>query len=144
MLQRAKELSGYTLGARDGEIGKVSEFYFDDHNWTVRYLVADTGGWLSGRQVLISPYALDPADKGRKVIPVELTRAQIEKSPALATDRSRGSMKGIITLIMAGQGTGAALTLGDSAPILCAGQRGGRKHLVSTETRILISAAPRQ
>ncbi len=87
MLQRAKELSGYTLGASDGEIGKVSEFYFDDRNWTVRYLVADTGGWLSGRQVLISPYALDPANKGSKVIPVDLTRAQIEKSPALATDR---------------------------------------------------------
>ena len=49
MLQRAKELSGYTLGASDGEIGKVREFYFDDRNWTVRYLVADTGGWLSGR-----------------------------------------------------------------------------------------------
>ena len=50
MLQRAKELSGYTLGARDGEIGKVGEFYFDDQNWTVRYLVADTGGRLCGRQ----------------------------------------------------------------------------------------------
>jgi hypothetical protein len=87
MLQRAKELSGYTLGARDGEIGKVSEFYFDDQNWTIRYLVADTGGWLSGRQVLISPYALDPANKISKVIPVDLTRAQIEKSPALETDR---------------------------------------------------------
>jgi uncharacterized protein YrrD len=87
MLQRAKELSGYTLGARDGEIGKVSEFLFDDKSWTVRYLVADTGGWLSGRQVLISPYALDPANQASKVIPVDLTRAQIEKSPALATDR---------------------------------------------------------
>lgn len=87
MLQRAKELSGYTLGATDGEIGKVAEFYFDDQSWTIRYLVADTGGWLSGRQVLISPYALDPADKDSKIIPVDLTRAQIEKSPALASDR---------------------------------------------------------
>ena len=49
MLRKAKDLSGYTLGARDGEIGKVREFYFDDQSWTVRYLVADTGGWLSGR-----------------------------------------------------------------------------------------------
>jgi len=87
MLQRAKELSGYKLGARDGDIGKVIEFYFDDQSWTVRYLVADTGGWLSGRQVLISPYALDPANKGNKIIPVDLTRAQIEKSPALSSDR---------------------------------------------------------
>ena len=64
MLRKAKDLSGYKLDARDGEIGKVKEFYFDDKSWTVRYLVADTGGWLSGRQVLISPYALDPANKG--------------------------------------------------------------------------------
>jgi hypothetical protein len=87
MLRKAKDLSGYKLGARDGDIGKVKEFYFDDQSWTVRYLVADTGGWLSGQQVLISPYALDPANEGRKVIPVDLTKAQIEKSPALATDR---------------------------------------------------------
>lgn len=87
MLRRAKELNDYKLGARDGEIGKVKEFYFDDQNWTVRYLIADTGGWLSGRRVLISPYALDPADEGGKVIPVDLTRTQIEKSPSPATDR---------------------------------------------------------
>ncbi len=87
MLRRAKELGGYKLGARDGDIGKVKEFYFDDRSWTVRYLVADTGGWLSGRRVLISPYALDLADEADKVIPVDLTRAQIEKGPAPETDK---------------------------------------------------------
>lgn len=87
MRRRAKELNNYKLGARDGEIGEVKEFYFDDQSWTIRYLVADTGGWLSGRQVLISPYALDRANEEEKVIPVDLTRTQIEKSPSLATDR---------------------------------------------------------
>lgn len=81
MLRRVKELSDYKLGARDGEIGKVKEFYFDDQSWTVRYLVADTGGWLSGRRVLISPYALDRADEGGKVIPVDLTKTQIREEP---------------------------------------------------------------
>jgi len=55
MLSRAKTLHGYKLNGLDGEIGKVKEFYFDDRHWTVRYLVADTGNWLTGRQVLISP-----------------------------------------------------------------------------------------
>jgi uncharacterized protein YrrD len=87
MLQKARELGGYKLSARDGEIGKVKEFYFDDRSWIVRYLVADTGGWLSGRRVLISPYALDEANIGNRVIPVDLTRTQIEKSPSLDTDR---------------------------------------------------------
>ncbi|MEO8053096.1 MAG: PRC-barrel domain-containing protein, partial [Acidobacteriota bacterium] len=87
MLRKAKDLSGYKLAASDGEIGKVKEFYFDDQSWTVRYLVADTGGWLSGRQVLISPYALDPANEGRNVIPVDLTKHQIEKSPSLDSNK---------------------------------------------------------
>jgi hypothetical protein len=58
ILIKAKTLKGYRLDSLDGEIGKVEEFYFDDHHWTIRYLVADTGNWLTGRQVLISPYAL--------------------------------------------------------------------------------------
>ncbi len=87
MLRQAKDLTGYKLGARDGEIGKVKEFYFDDKSWAVRYLVADTGDWLSERRVLISPYALDPASEDEKVIPVDLTRKQIENCPRLDADK---------------------------------------------------------
>ncbi len=50
-------------------------------------LIADTGGWLSDRTVLISPYALDPANEVRKVIPLDLTKIQIERSPSLYTDK---------------------------------------------------------
>lgn len=87
MLQRAKELKNYKLGARDGEIGEVKEFYFDDQSWIVRYLVADTGGWLTGRRVLISPHALDRPNEEERVIPAHLTRTQIERSPSLGVDR---------------------------------------------------------
>ena len=83
MLRLARDLSGYKLSARDGEIGKVQEFYFDDQSWAVRYLIADTGDWLTGRQVLISPYSLDPCREDPKVVPVDLTRKQIENSPSL-------------------------------------------------------------
>ena len=86
MLQLAGDLRGYKLIARDGEIGKAEEFYFDDQSWAVRYLIADTGGWL-GRQVLISPYALDPARKNDQVIPVDLSKKQIENSPSLDTHK---------------------------------------------------------
>ena len=51
MLSIAKTLKGYQLHGLDGEIGRVKEFYFDDLHWTVRYLVAETGNWLTGRQV---------------------------------------------------------------------------------------------
>ena len=60
MLSKAKTLKGYALHSRDGEIGKVKEFFFDDRHWTIRYLVADTGNWLTDRQVLISPMRWAP------------------------------------------------------------------------------------
>src|SRR5664279_5211850 len=87
MLSKANTLKGYKLDGIDGEIGKVKEFYFDDRHWTIRYLVADTGNWLTGRQVLISPHALTAADKEEQHIAVNLTKKQIEDSPSLESDK---------------------------------------------------------
>ena len=87
MLRTAEALHKYTLGASDGEIGKVKDFYFDDRYWTVRYLVADTGNWLEERLVLISPYALVCVDDETELIPTNLTRKQIEDSPPADSDR---------------------------------------------------------
>lgn len=57
-LQNIKELYGNKLAASDGEIGYIKDFYFDDKAWAIRYLVADTGIWLSERQVLLTPHVL--------------------------------------------------------------------------------------
>jgi len=86
MLHKIKTLKGYSLDSLDGEIGSVKEFYFDDKHWTIRYLVADTGNWLKGRQVLISPYALVEALETEHQITVNLTKKQIENSPSLNSD----------------------------------------------------------
>ena len=83
MLTQAKSLNGYNLQSIDRKIGNVKEFYFDDHHWTIRYIVADTGDWLTGRQVLISPYALEAVNKAKQYIAVGLTKRQIEGSPSL-------------------------------------------------------------
>ena len=87
MLSKAKTLKGYKLKSREGEIGKIKEFYFDDRYWTIRYLVADTGNWLMNRQVLISPYALGAVSKEEEHIAVDLTKKQIEDSPSLDSDK---------------------------------------------------------
>src|SRR5208282_152899 len=86
MLIKVKTLEGYKLDSLDGEIGKVKEFYFDDRHWTVRYLVAETGTWLTDRQVLISPYALMAVNAEDHNIAVDLTKKQIEDSPSLDFD----------------------------------------------------------
>jgi hypothetical protein len=87
MIDKAKTLKGYKLNSLDGEIGKVNEFYFDDRHWAIRYLVADTGNWLTDRQVLISPYALSAVNKEKQHINVDLTKKQIEDSPPLSSDK---------------------------------------------------------
>jgi hypothetical protein len=83
MLRSIKQLHGAKLGASDGEIGHVKDFYFDDQNWAVRYVVADTGSWLPGRQVLISPHAFGSLHQAGKLLLVNLTRKQIEGSPSI-------------------------------------------------------------
>jgi hypothetical protein len=83
MLVRSKIIQDYKLSGIDGEVGNIKEFYFDDKYWTVRYLVANTGNWLSSRLVLISPYFLKDVDHGSEMINVDLTKNQIEKSPSI-------------------------------------------------------------
>jgi hypothetical protein len=87
MLIQAKTLKGYKMDSLGGEIGKVKEFYFDDQFWAIRYLVADTGGWLTGRQVLISPYALVAVNKEKQQIGIDLSKKQIEDSPSLESNK---------------------------------------------------------
>jgi hypothetical protein len=87
MLIKAKAVTGYTLESFDGDIGKVIEFYFDDQHWTIRYLVADTGDWLTDRLVLISPYALVDVSREKQHVAVNLTKKQIEESPPLSSDK---------------------------------------------------------
>jgi hypothetical protein len=83
MLRSITQLAGDKLRATDGEIGHVKDFYFDDRNWVVRYVVADTGSWLTGRLVLLSPLSLGRLAPAGKVLCVNLTRKQIENSPSI-------------------------------------------------------------
>ena len=88
MLTRVSHLKGLAIHASDGEIGHVEEFYFDDESWAIRYLVVNTGGWLSGRLVLISPAFLRGTDLQSRQLHLALTRHQIENSPGINTHKS--------------------------------------------------------
>jgi hypothetical protein len=87
MLTSIRHLYGNKLGAADGEIGHVKDFYFDDQSWAVRYLVADTGSWLPGRRVLVPPHACGGFDQTGKILRVNLTRKQIENSPSIESHK---------------------------------------------------------
>ncbi len=87
MLRSLQDLRGYILHATDGDIGEVDDFLFHDDDWTVRYLVVDTGTWLPGRKVLISPVALGHPEWETGRLPVNLSREAVENSPDIDLDR---------------------------------------------------------
>jgi hypothetical protein len=88
MLLNTKELYGHKLAATDGEIGHVKDFLFDDKTWVIRYLVADTGAWLPGRLVLLSPHSFIRWDQQEKTLHVSLDRKHIENSPSIDAHRT--------------------------------------------------------
>jgi len=85
MLTNATFLKGLVIHATDGELGTVDQFYFDDETWAIRYLTVKTGGWLSGRDVLISPISIIRTDWPAKRLDVTLTKKQVEHSPDIDT-----------------------------------------------------------
>jgi hypothetical protein len=87
MLRNVTTLKGFTIRARDGEIGSLDQFYFDDVTWAVRYLVVNAGDWLGGRLVLVSPLAIRQAEWESKRLDVALTKKQIEDSPPIDTHK---------------------------------------------------------
>lgn len=87
MLRSTNELKHFVVGATDGEIGQVKDFFFDDERWVVRYLVVETGDWLSSRKVLISPIAISQPEWTQKIMPVSITKEQVRNSPDVDTER---------------------------------------------------------
>jgi len=88
MQRSVKELIGYKINARDGELGSVEEYYFDDITWSIRYLVVNTGSWLSERLVLIPHSALGVTDWRTKTMNVNLTMEQVRNSPDVETQKT--------------------------------------------------------
>jgi len=89
MLRRImKDLRGDSIVARDGVVGSLEDVYFDDQRWGVRYLVVDTGRWLPGRKVLISPASIETTQETGGTAPLSplrlrLSREEVEHSPPL-------------------------------------------------------------
>ncbi|MGO9949749.1 MAG: PRC-barrel domain containing protein [Steroidobacteraceae bacterium] len=87
MLRSIKGMEGYSIGATDGVIGQVKDFYFDDQAWVIRYLVVETDASLSHRKVLISPIIIGQPNWSENIFPVSITQEQVRNSPDIDTDK---------------------------------------------------------
>src|SRR5471032_753035 len=81
MLTTASAINGYAIAASDGELGRVSDFLFDDSSWLIRWLVVDTSHWLTGRKVLLPASALGHPDAAAHKFSVRLSKDQVKGSP---------------------------------------------------------------
>ena len=86
MLLIASALKGYSIEATDGILGTVKDFLFDDRTWKLKWLVADTGSWLSENKVLVHPSSIQQTDHDRNAIAVDMTKAQVRGSLAIGKD----------------------------------------------------------
>jgi len=89
-LRSANELLGFRVHARDGEVGHVEDLTIEPApaEWSVRDLVIDTGHWLHGKHVLITPPTITRIDWSGQAVFVEMfEKDQIASQPAY--DRSQ-------------------------------------------------------
>ena len=87
MLLAASALKGYAIEASDGRVGTVTDLLFDNSSWNIRWIVVDTGTWLTARKVLLHPSAVTRPDYERQELSVALSRHQIEASPSIHQDQ---------------------------------------------------------
>ena len=83
MIRSVNELRRYDVAASDGSVGEVHDLFFDDQAWQVRYIVVDTGTWLVGRRVLVSPQAVGTVDGAERNVTVGLTKQEIREGPGV-------------------------------------------------------------
>lgn len=83
MLWNASAIKGYTVQGTDGSLGSISDLLFDELHWGVRWLVVDTGMWLSARNVLLPLSVLGEPDPAHGQVTANLTMREVEKSPVI-------------------------------------------------------------
>ena len=53
-LHSSRDVIGYYIQARDGQIGHVEDFIVDTEAWAIRYMAVDTVNWWPGKKVLVA------------------------------------------------------------------------------------------
>jgi hypothetical protein len=78
----AEDIRGAKLyGLDDEKMGKIDDVIFDYATGLIRYVVVDTGGWLSTKKFIVPANRLRASAKHDDDFEVLLTKAQVESFP---------------------------------------------------------------
>ena len=78
------DLSGFSVEALDGSIGKVDEA---SNDVGASFLVVDTGPWIFGKKVLLPAGVVDMVDLTNRKLIVSRTKDEIQKAPEFDPQR---------------------------------------------------------
>ena len=82
MFNLFSDLRGLSLRTREGNTGSVDDLYFDDRDWAIRYVVADIGGFLTGRKALLGTDIVGRPDVDKGEWPVDADKDDLETAPS--------------------------------------------------------------
>jgi len=78
------DLSGFSVEAHDGSIGKVDEASSELGG---SYIVVDTGPWIFGKKVMLPAGVVRDIDLDTETVFVDRTKDQIKNAPEFDEDR---------------------------------------------------------
>jgi len=77
-----EDIRGASLyGTNDEKLGKIDDVIFDHSTADIRYVVVDTGGWLSSKKFIVPADSLRASAKHEDDCEANLTKDQVEGFP---------------------------------------------------------------
>ena len=80
-----RQICGASVRYEDEIVGAVRDLLFDMNDWSVRYVVAETGAWPSPRRVLVEPSCVLAFDLETRSLTLCLSHDQLYQCPPEAT-----------------------------------------------------------
>ena len=80
------DLTGFTVEAIDGDIGKVDEATYDVGG---SYVVVNTGPWIFGKKVMLPAGVIRDIDLDAETVFVNRTKDEIKNAPEFDEERYR-------------------------------------------------------
>lgn len=71
----------HLYGGDDEKLGKIDDVIFDHSSGDIRYIVVDTGGWLSSKRFIVPAEGIRTSAKHEDDFQADLTKPQIESFP---------------------------------------------------------------
>jgi hypothetical protein len=81
-----RDLSGYSVEALDGSIGKIDEA---SNDVGAGYIVVDTGPWIFGKKVMLPAGVIRDVELDSESVFVNRTKDEIKNAPEFDEDRYR-------------------------------------------------------